>query len=179
MSVDDLTNMDDFDRQLKKLLAQNGAPDPARADKIRKKTRQYFNEKQRKVDRIVTWYHVILGALLGFSIGQMAGSSGHKSLQIGIVAIIIVMGLVVMKLWYWIMNAKLGIMREIRLLRLDMAVPKNWAEKSTAGEDEDEGAESASQPPFLGSPNAAKYWKVGLVAIVLAAYIIGYLLASW
>ncbi len=124
--------MSELNNEVKKTLSKNGLFDPARGRKQRNETVAMFSAKLRKVERFTYTHLVILVALMVFSVNRFLGSTTTKDqiLYLGIF-ILAMSSQVLIKLWYWVVNTKISVLKEIKQLRLEMAM----AEKSKPSPD--------------------------------------------
>ncbi len=109
------------DDNLHDALARNGAFDSEKAATLRRDTVAAFSRRLRNVERL-TWVYVIgLSALAVFSaLRLLAGSDTKELILFGILLLIALEKLTLMKLWYWLMNNKLSVLKELKELRSDM-----------------------------------------------------------
>jgi len=115
--------MDEFDRQLqRKVFHHGGSYDQRRADRVREEVRRMYDEKMRVVLNY-TWGYLVLGIVImmgGFF--MLATSQDLRGMITG--AMLSLFGVsitVLIKLWYWIMNDKWSVLREIKELQVQMA----------------------------------------------------------
>jgi len=114
--------MNDFDKEIGNALRKGNHFDSKRGEKLRKEIIQMFDEKLKKVERI-TWMWIV-GTVI---VAMMAGSG--FSIARDTQGLILFAGLffiailtqVLIKLWYWIMNCKLSVLKEIKQLELQVA----------------------------------------------------------
>jgi hypothetical protein len=106
---DDLTNA----------LSGNGAFDPDKAKELQTKAVSSFEAKMRKVERYLFAYMCICCWLVVFSMLHFLQSSTTKALlSYGLLLLVFFETTVLMKLWYWIINNKISVLKEIKLLQL-------------------------------------------------------------
>ena len=113
--------MSQSDDALAKALSRNGKFDAERGRESTREAAEWFAARLRKVERITFVYHILLGAVGVFYMIRFQATDDVKTM-LGYACIIgaVLAGLVVMKLWYWVMNSKISILRDIELLRLDL-----------------------------------------------------------
>ena len=106
---------------LEKALAQNGSFDPQRAKELKQKALAKLNTKMRWVGRITfivlcleTW--ILLFAFYHF----MQVSDTKLLLLYAFVMLVCFESTILMKLWYWVMNDKISVLKELKLLRLEL-----------------------------------------------------------
>jgi hypothetical protein len=115
------------DDNLTNALSGNGAFDPDKAKELQTKTVSSFEAKMRKVERYLFAYMCICCWLVVFSVFQFLQSSTTKALLFyGLLLLVFFGTTVLMKLWYWIMNNKISVLKEIKLLEL-AALPDQGA----------------------------------------------------
>ena len=117
--------MDDLDKELKGAFAQNGNFDHERAEREKRRACAGFHKRLAKVERWTWIWHIILAVGLVLFLSEMKSSGDIPTLiRSGVFASILAAGLVVIKLWYWVLNAKLGIQQDIQRLRFDLVDSK-------------------------------------------------------
>jgi hypothetical protein len=113
-----MSNPDD----LTQALAQNGAYNPAKAEELRKQMVGAFEAKVRKAERYLWVYMCLCCWLFVFAMFHFMQSSGAKALLFyGILMLVFFETTILMKLWYWIMNNKIGVLKAIKQLELGEA----------------------------------------------------------
>ncbi len=96
---------------------------PAKAEDIRSEAMAVFESKQRKSLRITGIYLVVLTASAFWSLRLFNRSTDVQSwVFYGILFLVMVESTVLMKLWFWVLHSKLDIQREVKSLRMDLAV---------------------------------------------------------
>ena len=106
---------------LAKALAQNGSFDPERARQLKQRAVAKLNTKMRWVGRI-TFICLCLEAwilLLAFY-HFMQVSDTKLLLLYALLMLLCFESTVLMKLWYWVMNGKISVLKELKLLRLEL-----------------------------------------------------------
>lgn len=110
-----MSNPDD----LTEALGQNGAYDPEKAEELRKKMVGTFKAKIRKAERYLWVYMCLCCWLFVFTLFHFMQSSSTKALLLyGILMLVFFETTVLMKLWYWIMNNKISVLKAIKQLEL-------------------------------------------------------------
>lgn len=113
-------------------LAQNGAFDAKRADQVRTAALASFDARLRKVDRWLMAYLCVLTWLFVLTLFYFVQATATKALLFyGLLMLIFFEGTVLMKLWYWMMNTKIGILKALKEMQLDQAAGR--IETSTGG----------------------------------------------
>ena len=114
--------MDEFEKNISKALTDNGKFDAAKAQTLRKETVQMFDKKLKKIKLVTQISVLVLAALIIYSFHCLAHSQNTTERFVHAVVILILsQGTVVMKLWYWVLNAKYGVLKEIKQLQLQIA----------------------------------------------------------
>jgi hypothetical protein len=119
--------MDELEKEIAVVLSEGGKFDPAKAETLRKEMVEMFEEKLR----IVYWYAklwliicigvcCVAGGCFGFA--ASFGIRGTWGMIASAVFFLLAgQGMVTIKLWYWIMNNKLNVLKEIKQLQLQIA----------------------------------------------------------
>jgi len=114
--------MSDFNETIKHALEKNGTLDPEKARQIRDQATGQFARALRKMERTMCRWLVGLNLIAVIAFLNLFQSSSTKyQILYAIMALIAVEGTVLMKLWYWSMNSRTVLLKEIRLLRLGVA----------------------------------------------------------
>lgn len=117
--------MSESDNNLKNALAENGVFDPERAKELRGGAVATFRSRMKWVERTA---FIFLDLALGlglFAYFKFMGSTDTRALVgYGILLLIAFENTVLIKLWYWIMNNKIGVLKEIKLLRLEASAAR-------------------------------------------------------
>jgi len=104
---------------LEKALAENGTFDPAKAKELKQKLVGRFTAGVRKVERYLWVYMCLCCWLLVFTLFQFMQSVTTKALlTYGLLTLIFFETTILIKLWYWILNNKITVMKEIKQLQL-------------------------------------------------------------
>jgi hypothetical protein len=116
-------NMSDFEEQLRRLLGQVGAPDAERVAGLREEVISMYDERLKKVEqRAWRWIWITVAeSMVGCVLLAIGLAVSVKVLIVG--AMLILGGIqfqVLVKLWYWVMNVKLNVLKEIQDLRLQL-----------------------------------------------------------
>jgi hypothetical protein len=163
--------MDSFDNQLREMLQSKEPPTSDAASAAGEKLISEFRRRHERILMYATIGHIGFGLLLGFCFGIMHGHRGGfwAASQMALVGTLAGLGLVVMKLWYWILTIKLDIVREIKMLRLQMLS----REAVLAASD---GAVSVLADLQERNPLLLKAIRWGIFASAILGYLIGLLL---
>lgn len=145
-------------------LAQNGSFDADRADAIRAAALASFDARLRKVDRWLMGYLCLCSWLFVFALFHFMHAASTKAFMFyGLLMLIFFEITVLMKLWYWMMNTKIGILKTLKEMQLGQA-SSSRAETSAAE------SESPIRPLTGISRTERRIW---WVAIVIGAAAIG------
>ena len=117
--------MDEFEKTIRTTLGDTNKFDAAKAETLRKETVQMYEDKLKKVYRYA-WLYLIICVAAGGVAGACFGVSASLGSTWGMIAsAVIFLGagqcMVTIKLWYWIMNNKIGVLREMKQLQLQIA----------------------------------------------------------
>ena len=147
---------------LKRALAENGTLDPEKGERQKKKAVDVFSARMRRVERLV-WVWLILCVCVGlfaFLRFQSPSTTSTKALiGYAILLLIAYESTILLKLAYWILNVKLSLLKEIKLLRLEGSHPEN-RDASMRGRD-------LEAPLRSIAPWERIAWKLVMVAIVV------------
>jgi hypothetical protein len=119
--------MDEFEKNISKALSDTHKFDTAKAQTLRKEVVQMFEDKLKKVYRYAKLWLIICIAVMGgtaacFGVSASFGIRGIWGMIASAVFYLIAGQLMVtIKLWYWIMNNKLSVLKEIKQLQLQIA----------------------------------------------------------
>lgn len=146
--------------------------DAGRAAGLRTRALDAFKGQMIKIERIMLLFLLI--SVMMFAVGAYVfacNQSVKVLLAAGILILIGYESTVLIKLWYWIVNNKVGVLKEIKLLRIDLA---------TAGFSEADAAiSSAEQSPWIGRGMFIPRWErwLWMLAIIGVAGFAGEVLA--
>jgi hypothetical protein len=108
---------------LERALAENGSFDPERAKQLREKAVAALNARMRWVERIFWVFFLLLVWAMGWWFVEFMRSASMKnSILAAVLLLIIYESTVLMKLWYWTMNNKISVLKEIKQLRLETSL---------------------------------------------------------
>jgi hypothetical protein len=106
---------------LEKALAQNGSFDPQRARQLKQKAVAKLNTKMRCVGRITFIFLCLDVWILLFAFYHFLQVSDTKQLiMYAFLMLVCFESTILVKLWYWVMNDKISVLKEIKLLRLEL-----------------------------------------------------------
>jgi len=115
--------MDNLEKELKEILSSNGNFDAAKSETLRKEiVRMWYDKNMRKVKWIFWIYFVLcLGMMVGGYFGLRSAEDMKEMFLWMVFFMIGFNSTILMKLWYWIANTKLGVLKEIKQLQLQIA----------------------------------------------------------
>jgi len=121
--------MSEFEEEVKEALGGNGSFDPGKAKNAAKAASETFSTQLRRVERITWGYVIFFAALIAFSVIRFwhASSVRDQLMYLGLF-LLAVGGQTLIKLWYWVVNNKLAVLKEMKLLRLDMQTVSGFGE---------------------------------------------------
>ncbi len=115
--------MDKLEKQLKKVLEKNGIFDVSKSETLRKEIIQMWCDKNLLRAKLVLWIFLLLsiGMMVGGYIGLRSAGNTRGMILWAIFLMIGFNSTILMKLWYWVVDAKLNIQKEIKQLQLQIA----------------------------------------------------------
>ena len=121
--------MSDFEHELLDVLEKDVKFDPAREEVLRL---QITGEFSRKKKRLLIWAWVFQVISVAFFVPGFIlafGVSDIRTIVQGVALIVMgESGLIVIKLWYWIVHGRLEIMRELKRFELHWALERRSAQ---------------------------------------------------
>ncbi len=152
-----MNNPDD----LKKALSENGAFDAEKAKETKQTALGAFETKMRKVERYLFFYLCLCSWLFVFTMFSFMQSSSTKALLFyGLLLLIFFETTILIKLWYWVMNNKISVLKAVKQLELG-----HWTT-----DDASQGDKNLQGPlRGLSRPERAGWW----VAMVCGCALIG------
>lgn len=122
--------MDEFEKKLRKALSNDAYFDSIKDETCKKEVIKMFDEKLNRA-RILTWVSLVfftglaVFALLSFIVypsTNLDGTIHVKNMLLNIfLALIFFEATVLVKLWYWVVNTKISVLKEIKQLQLQIA----------------------------------------------------------
>jgi hypothetical protein len=107
------------ENNLSDALAKNGSFDASRANEIRAAALGSFDAKLRKVDRWLMVHMCLCCWLIVFTLFSLLHSTTTKSIVIyGLLLLIFFETTILMKLWYWMMNNKISVLKSLKEMQL-------------------------------------------------------------
>jgi hypothetical protein len=114
--------MTERENELKKALAENGGFDAERATQLAKDTVSQLHGELKKSERFLEIITLISVGLLAFSIEKLTFAAGTKAIVgFGVILLYVLVTLVLAKLWYWIVNTKITLQKDLKLWQLQAA----------------------------------------------------------
>ena len=114
--------MDEFEKTIRKTLNDTDKFNAAKAKTLRKEIVQMFDKKLKRVKLATQISVLVLAALIIYSFNRLWHSQNTTQMfTYAIVILILGQGAVTMKLWYWVLNAKYGVLTELKQLQLQIA----------------------------------------------------------
>jgi hypothetical protein len=114
--------MIDFEKELKEVLGKNGIFDSVKSETLRKEIVQMWYAKNMRKTKIIFWIYFLLsiGMMIGGYIGLRFATDTKGMLCWVIFFMIGFNSTILMKLWYWVVDNKLSILKEIKQLQLQI-----------------------------------------------------------
>ena len=117
--------MAEFEKTIRTALSDTDKFNASKAEILRKETVQMFEDKLKKVYRY-SWLYLIICVAVDSVAGACFGLSASLGSTWGMIASAVIFlgagqSMVTIKLWYWIMNNKINVLREMKQLQLQIA----------------------------------------------------------
>ena len=115
--------MNNLEQDLKKVLASNGGFDVNRSETLRKEIVQMWFDKNMRKTKIIFWifYLCSIGMMIAGYIGLRSASNTVGMLSWVLFFMIGFNSTILMKLWYWVIDTKLSVLKEMKQLQLQIA----------------------------------------------------------
>jgi hypothetical protein len=164
--------MNEPENELAKASAENGTFDPRKAKQIAAAAVSQFQTRLKKVERIAWIYLVGCTAVTALAGVQLWFASSTKAMIFFALLILVAFETTILiKLWYWVVNGKLSVLRELKTLQLHSAHPSSASASSFAVEPNE--AETSFRHPGV-SRGERFLWCIALALIgATAGYYIG------
>ena len=122
--------MNNLEHDLKKVLAGNGDFDVNKSETLRKEIVQMWFDKNMRKTKIIFWifYLCSIGMMIGGYIGLRTAANTVGMLSWVLFFMIGFNSTILMKLWYWVIDTKLSVLKEMKQLQLQIA------EKTSGGQ---------------------------------------------
>jgi hypothetical protein len=114
--------MRDIDKEITEALSENGDYNGEKADAVRAASVAHYDRAQKKAERqtlaslLICVIYMAVGAVL-----MVYAGSTKAIIASALLVLIMFESTILMKLWYWIVQNMLRVLRDIRLLRIDLA----------------------------------------------------------
>ncbi len=114
--------MDEFEKTIRQTLDDTNKFNTAKAETLRKETIRMFDKKLR-ILKIVVWAFLLVDAVIMVGLaGCFAAAKSPKVLIIlAVIFLVVYNSTILMKLWYWILNAKYNLQKDVKQLQLQIA----------------------------------------------------------
>jgi len=120
-----MSDTKDFENKMRDALDRNGRPDPRRGSELARQAVAQFENRLRRAERRAWAAQLILMAILVFCavrwIAFARSVEPREAATYILLTFFSIGGLIVMKLWYWVVNGKLAVLKELALLRLEIS----------------------------------------------------------
>lgn len=115
--------MDNFEKELKKVLEQKGDFDVARSETLRKEIVQMWCDKNLLRAKLVFWIFFLLsiGIMVGGYIGLSSAANTRGMLSWVIFFMIGFNSTILMKLWYWVVHTRINLQKDLKQIQLQIA----------------------------------------------------------
>ncbi len=115
--------MNNLEQELKKVLEKNGDFDLKRSETLRKEIVQMWFDKNMRKTKIIFWifYLCSIGMMIGGYIGLRNAGSTVGMLSWVLFFMIGFNSTILMKLWYWVIDTKLNVLKEMKELQLQIS----------------------------------------------------------
>ena len=119
--------MDNLEQELKKALKKNGDFDIDKSETLRKEIVQMWYSKNLRKTKLIFWifYLCSIGMMIGGYIGLRTADNTVGMLSWVLFFLIGFNSTILMKLWYWVIDTKLSVLKEMKQLQLQLTEIKN------------------------------------------------------
>jgi hypothetical protein len=155
--------MSEQEDQRTKAPTENGSYNPEKAKRASETAVSQYVGGLKKTERIVWIYLVACVAVAAFSLDTfMFAASNKVMIGCGIAFLVAIETTILIKLWYWVVNTKLTLQKEIRQWKIQGSIPESaayapgWLAEMSFGR------------PGL-SPWERRAWFAGLLVVAIAA----------
>jgi hypothetical protein len=130
--------MSEADEQLKRALTENGQFDREKAETMKREVVAGFGAKLRKAERMM-WVYLLVCVCVAIAAMRAFGRSAttKEMVLFAVVFLVAFESTVLVKLAYWVMNTKISLLKEIKLLCLanaaDIAPAEEYSSKALRG----------------------------------------------
>jgi hypothetical protein len=114
--------MRDIDNEITQALSENGEFDPEKADAVRAASVAHYDRAQKKAERHTLASLLLCVVFMAVGAVTMVYAGSTKAIIASALLVLIMFeSTILMKLWYWIVQNMLRVLRDVRLLRIDLA----------------------------------------------------------
>jgi hypothetical protein len=115
--------MNNFEKELKKVLEKKGDFDTARSETLRKEIVQMWCDKNLLRAKLVFWIFFLLsiGIMVGGYIGLSTAANTRGMLSWVIFFMIGFNSTILMKLWYWVVHTRINLQKDLKQIQLQIA----------------------------------------------------------
>jgi len=136
--------------------------DPQRASQLRAQALDRFQAQARKLSRHAFVWLLICMVFACFTMLLFTSSTDVKSWIFYAVLFLVMIESTILKLWYWVVSSKLAVLRQVKLLRMDLALQRGATETL----EELAAFESPLQPMGL-SKWERRIWRAAVMALAI------------
>ena len=118
--------MDNLEKNIQSTFGKSNQFDTQKADAQRKEVAAMY-DKKLKITRWITWGILLLetAIMIGVANAFIYSKNPKTLLMLGVVFLVAYNTTILIKLWYWIVNNKLNVLKEIKQLQLQIAEMTN------------------------------------------------------
>jgi hypothetical protein len=115
--------MDNFEKELKKVLEKKGDFDVTKSETLRKEIVQMWCDKNLLRAKLVFWIFFLLsiGIMVGGYIGLSSAANTRGMLSWVIFFMIGFNSTILMKLWYWVVHTRINLQKDLKQIQLQIA----------------------------------------------------------
>ena len=115
--------MSEHDNELRKALADNGTFDAEKGKKITADAVSRFHAELKKNERFLRVSLLISVGVLAFAIEKLFFAASTKAIVgFGVILLFVLVTTVLLKLWYWIVNTRITLQKELKVWQLQTAM---------------------------------------------------------
>jgi len=114
--------MDEFEKKVANALADTAKLDADKAYALRKEMVQMYDKKLKILKLATQISLLVLAVMIVYGLRRLSHSEETVDMfAYAIVVVILSQCTVLMKLWYWVLNTKYGVLKELKQLQLQIA----------------------------------------------------------
>lgn len=164
--------MDKLDENINDALAANGHYDADKGREMKRQAADRFCSSLRQVERLTLGFIILLVGLALFSMFQfMRTDSTRLMILFAIVFLVAMEGQTLIKLWYWVANTKISIMRELTQIRLEFRkTAADLRSGDSAPEQDPVPADLIRGPNVLRVPERLAWYALLIVVIAVGLH---------